>query len=52
MLESNIDPQAWALEIERVAMRLKNTNKSFAAEWRNHLNQTREYQQAIEKFAN
>jgi len=52
VLESQIDPQEWLLELERVAPKLKTTasmnNASDAKEWRTHLLQTKSYQEVIE----
>jgi estrogen-related receptor beta like 1 len=48
VLESNIDPKEWLLEIERVAPRLKIQMPNDSKEWRTHLQQTRSYKQVIE----
>mmetsp|Transcript_71479 Transcript_71479/g.149437 ORF Transcript_71479/g.149437 Transcript_71479/m.149437 type:complete len:414 (-) Transcript_71479:139-1380(-) len=48
VLESNIDPKQWLLEVERVAPKLKIQMPSDSKEWRNHLQQTKGYKQVIE----
>merc|ERR1719188_2649620 len=48
VLESNIDPKEWLLEIERVAPKLKIQMPNDSKEWRTHLQQTRSYKQVIE----
>lgn len=48
VLETTIDPQQWALELERVAPRLKVAISSDPKEWREHLVQTKSYQEVIE----
>jgi len=48
MLQNNIDPTVWQLEVERVVPKLKVTIPSDAKEWRTHLSQTRQYRQVIE----
>jgi len=49
VLEANIDPKEWLLEVERVAPKLKVTIPNDSKEWRTHLQQTRGYKQVIEK---
>eukprot|EP00928_Gymnodinium_smaydae_P066658 TRINITY_DN4962_c0_g1_i4.p2 TRINITY_DN4962_c0_g1~~TRINITY_DN4962_c0_g1_i4.p2 ORF type:complete len:441 (+),score=158.48 TRINITY_DN4962_c0_g1_i4:78-1325(+) len=48
VLEANIDPKEWLLEVERVAPRLKIQIGNDAKEWRTHLQQTRAYKQVID----
>lgn len=48
MLQTQIDPHVWQLEVERVAPKLKVTVPNDAKEWRTHLSQTRQYKQVIE----
>merc|ERR1719218_62188 len=48
MLQNNIDPTVWQLEVERVTPKLKVTIPSDAKEWRTHLSQTRQYKTVIE----
>lgn len=48
VLESNIDPKEWLLEVERVAPKLKIQIPNDSKEWRTHLLQTRGYKQVIE----
>jgi len=48
VLEANIDPKEWLLEVERVAPKLKITMPNDAKEWRTHLSQTKGYKQVIE----
>lgn len=51
MLEAHVDPQEWALELERVTPKLKVTlQMSEGKEWRNHLVQTRQYNEIIDKI--
>lgn len=53
VLETSIDPQQWALELERVAPKLKMMRESAGGtagkEWRDHLEQTKNYQAVIEE---
>jgi len=48
ILEANVDPKEWLLEVERVAPKLKITIPNVSKEWRTHLAQTRGYKQVIE----
>mmetsp|Transcript_65694 Transcript_65694/g.186456 ORF Transcript_65694/g.186456 Transcript_65694/m.186456 type:complete len:408 (-) Transcript_65694:182-1405(-) len=48
VLEANIDPKEWLLEVERVAPKLKIQMPNDSKEWRTHLQQTRGYKQVIE----
>merc|ERR1719375_762743 len=48
MLQNNIDPTVWLLEVERVVPKLKVTIPNDSKEWRTHLQQTRAYRQVIE----
>lgn len=48
VLETQIDPSVWLLEVERVTPKLKVTIPSDAKEWRTHLSQTRQYKTVIE----
>lgn len=48
VIESNIDPKEWLLEVERVAPKLKIQMPNDGKEWREHLQQTRGYKQVIE----
>jgi estrogen-related receptor beta like 1 len=48
VLEANVDPKEWLLEVERVAPKLKITMPNDAKEWRTHLQQTKGYKQVIE----
>lgn len=48
MLQNNIDPTVWALEVERVVPKLKVTIPNDSKEWRTHLSQTRAFKQVIE----
>merc|ERR1719359_892760 len=48
VLEANIDPKEWLLEVERVAPKLKIQIPNDSKEWRTHLQQTRGYKQVIE----
>lgn len=48
VLEANVDPKEWLLEVERVASKLKVTIPEDSKEWRTHLAQTRGYKQVIE----
>jgi len=48
VLEANIDPKEWLLEVERVAPKLKIQMPNDSKEWRTHLSQTRGYKQVIE----
>jgi estrogen-related receptor beta like 1 len=51
MLEAHVDPQEWALELERVVPKLRITlQMSEGKEWRNHLVQTRQYHDVICKI--
>merc|ERR1719218_386230 len=49
MLQNNIDPTVWQLEVERVVPKLKVTIPTDSKEWRTHLSQTRQYKEVIEK---
>merc|ERR1719163_1535955 len=48
MMQNNIDPHLWKLEVERVVPKLKVTIPNDSKEWRTHLQQTRAYRQVIE----
>lgn len=48
VLQTQIDPHVWQLEVERVVPKLKVTIPNDAKEWRTHLSQTRQYKQVIE----
>jgi estrogen-related receptor beta like 1 len=48
MLQNNIDPTVWKLEVERVVPKLKVTMPNDSKEWRTHLSQTKGYKQVIE----
>jgi estrogen-related receptor beta like 1 len=48
VLEANVDPKEWLLEVERVAPKLKVQIPNDSKEWRTHLQQTRGYKQVIE----
>lgn len=48
VLESNIDPKEWLLEVERVSAKLKMQMPNDSKEWRTHLQQTKSYKQVIE----
>lgn len=48
VLEANIDPKEWLLEVERVAPKLKIQMPNDSKEWRTHLQQTRGYKQVID----
>merc|ERR1719456_808085 len=48
MLQNNIDPNVWLLEVERVVPKLKVVIPNDSKEWRTHLSQTRQYKQVIE----
>merc|ERR550514_1035989 len=48
VLEANVDPKEWLLEVERVASKLKIQLPNDSKEWRTHLEQTRGYKQVIE----
>lgn len=48
VLEANIDPKEWLLEVERVAPKLKIQMPNDSKEWRNHLEQTKSYKQVID----
>jgi len=50
LLQNNIDPTVWALEVERVVSKLKVQIPNDGKEWRNHLQQTRAYKQVIEEL--
>jgi len=51
IMEAHVDPQEWALELERVTPKLKVTlQMSEGKEWRNHLVQTRQYHEVINKI--
>lgn len=49
MLEANVDPKEWLLEVERVTPKLKVQIPNDSKEWRTHLQQTRGFQQVIEE---
>jgi len=49
MIESNIDSREWELEVERVAPRLKIPVQNDAKEWRNHIEQAKNYEITIKK---
>lgn len=48
ILEADIDPKEWLLEVERVAPKLKIQMPSDSKEWRTHLQQTKGYKDVIE----
>merc|ERR1719163_2434406 len=48
MMQNNIDPHLWKLEVERVVPKLKVTIPNDSKEWRTHLQQTRAYKSVIE----
>lgn len=48
VLQANVDPKEWLLEVERVSSRLKVTMPNDSKEWRTHLQQTKQYKQVIE----
>merc|ERR1719160_129793 len=48
ILEANVDPKEWQLEVERVAPKLKVVVPDDPKEWRNHLEQTKGYKGIIE----
>jgi len=48
VLQANVDPKEWLLEVERVAPKLKIVMPNDSKEWRTHLQQTRGYKQVIE----
>lgn len=48
VLEANIDPKEWLLEVERVAPRLKIQMPNDTKEWRTHLSQTKTFKQVID----
>jgi len=48
ILEANVDPREWQLEVERVAPKLKVSIPDDPKEWRNHLEQTKGYKGIIE----
>lgn len=47
IIESQIDPDDWMRECQRVAHRLKIKNTGDAKEWRNHLDQTKKYAENV-----
>jgi len=49
VLEANVDPKEWLLEVERVSAKLKITMPNDSKEWRTHLQQTKGYKQVIEQ---
>mmetsp|Transcript_104493 Transcript_104493/g.336987 ORF Transcript_104493/g.336987 Transcript_104493/m.336987 type:complete len:405 (+) Transcript_104493:82-1296(+) len=48
VLEAQVDPKEWLLEVERVAPKLKIQMPNDSKEWRTHLQQTKGYKQVIE----
>jgi len=48
VLEANIDPREWLLEVEKVAPKLKIQMPNDSKEWRTHLSQTKGFKQVIE----
>eukprot|EP00913_Durusdinium_trenchii_P033946 g31776.t1 len=48
VLQANVDPKEWLLEVERVSSRLKVQMPNDSKEWRTHLQQTKQYKQVIE----
>merc|ERR1719188_2324071 len=48
VLEANIDPNEWLLEVERVAPKLKIVMPNDSKEWRTHLQQTKGFKTVIE----
>ncbi|CAD7972984.1 unnamed protein product [Amoebophrya sp. A120] len=50
VMEATIDPQQWALELERVGPKLKVAGmEQNSKEWRAHLSQTKSYQEVIDE---
>lgn len=47
IIESNIDHKDWILEVERVASKLKIPIPNDAKEWRNHIEQAKNYENQI-----
>lgn len=50
MLEADLDPVEWKMELERVCPRLKCKHQSHSKEWRAHLEQTRTHEKVIFKI--
>eukprot|EP00941_MAST-03F_sp_MAST-3F-sp1_P003081 g3081.t1 len=50
MLEADLDPVEWKMELERVGPRLKCKHTSHSKEWRAHLEQTRTHERVIFKI--
>jgi len=48
VMEAQIDPHVWQLEVERVTPKLKVQIPNDSKEWRTHLSQTRQYKKVIE----
>lgn len=48
VLQANVDPKEWLLEVERVSAKLKVVMPNDSKEWRTHLQQTKSYKQVIE----
>eukprot|EP00916_Digyalum_oweni_P005398 GHVL01009432.1.p1 GENE.GHVL01009432.1~~GHVL01009432.1.p1 ORF type:complete len:315 (+),score=79.45 GHVL01009432.1:178-1122(+) len=49
LLNSQVDPQVWALELERVAPKLKIQTPSDSNEWRVHHEQSKKLQQSVQQ---
>jgi len=49
VVEAQIDPHEWAIELEQVGPQLRVTMPTDAQEWRAHLSQTKEYKHVIEE---
>ena len=47
LIASNIDPEAWRQEVERVAPQLRVTTVADAKDWRSHIEQTHQYYKSI-----
>lgn len=50
MLETDLDPVEWKMELERVGPRLKCKHVSHGKEWRAHLETTRKHERTISKI--
>ena len=49
VIESQINPEEWYMECERVAHKLKINANTDAKEWRSHLEQTKKYAEIVKK---
>ncbi|CAD8120221.1 unnamed protein product [Paramecium sonneborni] len=47
VIESNVNPQEWAKEVERAAQKMKIVIKPNATEWRQHFDATKQYSSQI-----